>query len=70
MPAVLAFLGYVTWECPNDPVGHLAYFKKVKGLSYERLGELIGRDPEQLTDWLSDWVKPGKEYSEDYGIIG
>lgn len=39
IPAVLAFLGYVPWECPGDPVGSLAYFKKVKGLSFERLGK-------------------------------
>lgn len=41
VPAVLDFLGYVPWECPDDPVGRLAYFKKIKGLSYERLGELM-----------------------------
>ncbi|MCL5238088.1 MAG: helix-turn-helix domain-containing protein [Nitrospirae bacterium] len=58
IPAVLAFLGYVPWECPDDPVGRLAYFKKVTGLSLRRLGPLMGRDPEQLEDWLSGRVKP------------
>lgn len=60
VPAVLAFLGYVPWECPNDPVGRLAYFKKVKGLSLQRLGTLMGRNPEQLEDWLSGKVTPCK----------
>jgi hypothetical protein len=39
------------------PIGKLRYYKRVKGLSYERLGELMGRDPEQLTDWLSGRVR-------------
>ncbi len=58
IPAVIAFLGFVPWECPVDPVGRLAHFKKVKGLSLRRLGPLMGRDPEQLEDWLSGRVKP------------
>jgi hypothetical protein len=44
----------------EDPVGRLKYFKKVKGLSNDKLGELMGRDPEQLTDWLSGRTKPCK----------
>jgi transcriptional regulator with XRE-family HTH domain len=58
IPAVLAFLGYVPWECPDDPVGRLAYFKKVKGFSYRRLGVLMRRDPVQLEDWLSGRNSP------------
>ncbi|MCL4476292.1 MAG: helix-turn-helix domain-containing protein [Nitrospirae bacterium] len=58
IPAVLAFLGYVPWECPGDPVDRLAHFKKVKGLSLRRLGAQMGRDPEQLEDWLSGRVNP------------
>ena len=64
IPAVLAFLGYVPWECPDEPVGRLAYFKKVKGLSYERLGALMGRDPEQLEDWVSRRVTPCEKNTE------
>lgn len=64
IPAALAFLGYVPWEEPEDPVGRLAYFKKVNGLSFVRLGATIGRDPEQLEDWLSGRVKPCKENVE------
>jgi len=36
----------------------LRYFKLVKGMAYERSGKLMGRDPEQLTDWLSGRRKP------------
>ncbi|MEW6417217.1 MAG: helix-turn-helix transcriptional regulator [Nitrospirota bacterium] len=59
IPKIIEFLGYAPFECPQDPVGRLRYFKLVNGLSYERLGQLMGRDPEQLTDWLSGRVKPG-----------
>lgn len=58
MPKIIEFLGYVPFECPDDLVGKLRYYKLVNGLSYERLGELMGRDPEQLTDWLCGRRKP------------
>jgi hypothetical protein len=58
MPKIIEFLGYVPFECPDDPIGKLRYFKLVKGLSYERLGAMMGRDPEQLTDWISGRVRP------------
>lgn len=60
MPKIIEFLGYVPFECPEGPVGKLAYYKRVNGLSYERLGAIMGRDPEQLTDWLSGRVRPCK----------
>jgi DNA-binding XRE family transcriptional regulator len=60
VPAVLAFLGYVPWKEPEDPVGRLAYFKKTNGLSFERLGALMGKDPEQLTGWLTRRKRPCK----------
>jgi len=50
MPKIIEFLGYVSFECPEDPIGRLEYYKLVQGLSYERLGALMDRDPEQLTD--------------------
>ncbi len=37
------------------------YFKLVNGLSYGKLGDLMGRDPEHLIDWLSGRVKPCKK---------
>lgn len=59
MPKIIdEFLGYVPFECSEDSIGKLRYFKQVRGLSYERLGELMGRDPEQLVNWLSGRHKP------------
>jgi len=60
MPKIVSFLGYVPFEMPDDPIGRLNYLKKIRGLSYERLGKLMKRDPEQLTDWLSGRRKPCK----------
>jgi transcriptional regulator with XRE-family HTH domain len=58
MPKIIEFLGYAPFECPEDPIGRLRYFKLVKGLSYEWLGQLMDREPEQLMDWLSGRVRP------------
>ncbi len=58
---IIEFLGYVPFELPDDPLGKLRYFKQVNGLSYDRLSKLMGRDPEQLMDWLSGRVKPCKK---------
>lgn len=65
IPKIIEFLSYVPFECcSDDPMQRLKHFKLVKGLSYERLGNLMGRDPEQLTDWLSGRIKPCKRNIE------
>jgi hypothetical protein len=64
IPAIVEFLGYVPFSCPEDPIGKLKYFKLTHGLSYERLGLLMKRDPEQLTDWLNGRIKPCKKNLE------
>ncbi len=58
MPKIIEFLGHMPFKCPEDSVGKLRYFKRVNGLSYERLGAMMNRDPEQLTDWLSGRMRP------------
>jgi transcriptional regulator with XRE-family HTH domain len=58
MPKVIAFLGYNPVPCPNDLMERLAWYKQVNGLSLEQLGADMGRDPEQLSDWLSGRHKP------------
>ncbi len=58
MPKVIEFLGYNPIPCPEDLMGRLAWYKLVKGLSLEQLGAEMGRDPEQLSDWLSGRHKP------------
>jgi transcriptional regulator with XRE-family HTH domain len=58
IPKIIEFLGYLPFECLEDPVGRLAHFKKIKGLSLQRLGALMERDTEQLEDWLFGRHKP------------
>ncbi len=36
----------------------LAWYKLIKGLTLEQLGAEMGRDPEQLSDWLSGRHNP------------
>ena len=64
MPKVIRFLGYVPFPCPEDLIGRLKHFKLVNGLSYERLGAAMGRDPEQLTDWMSGRMRPSRKNLE------
>lgn len=64
MPKIIDFLGYIPFECPEDPLGKLRYFKKVRGLSYERLGAVMGRNSEQLEDWLSGRIQPCRKNVE------
>jgi hypothetical protein len=42
MPRIIDFLGYVPSECPEDILGRLAYFKRIKGLTFPGLGEVMG----------------------------
>lgn len=69
MPNIVSFLGYIPFEMPQDPIGKLRYLKKLKGLSYEKLGKLIRRDPEQLTDWLSGRIVPSKRNLESIELF-
>jgi transcriptional regulator with XRE-family HTH domain len=64
IPRIIGFLGYVPFDCPEDTLGKLSWFKKVKGLSCEKLGELLGRGTEQLEDWLSGKVRPNRKNEE------
>lgn len=64
IPRIIGFLGYVPFDCPEDTLGKLSWFKKVNGLSCERLGVLMGRDPEQLEAWLSGRIQPFRKNLE------
>jgi DNA-binding XRE family transcriptional regulator len=57
---IITFLGYVPFECPDDLLGRLRYYKLINGMSFERLGAAMNRDPEQLVDWMSNGMKPCK----------
>lgn len=61
IPRIIELLGYVPFKCPEDVLGRLRYYKLINGLSYVRLGKVMGRDPEQLTDWLSNRIQPCKK---------
>lgn len=61
VPKIIEFLGYVPFTCQDDPLGRLKHYKLINGLSYERLGLAMGRDPEQLTDWLSGRIKTNSQ---------
>ena len=39
----------------------LAWYKRVNGMNLDHLGEAMGRDPEQLSDWLSGRHHPFKK---------
>jgi len=58
IPRVISFLGYNPILQPEDFLERLSWYKQVNGLSLERLGMEMGRDPEQLADWLSRRHKP------------
>ena len=65
IPRVIEFLGYNPIPQPEDLVGRLSCYKQVNGLSLERFGIEMGRDPEQLADWLSGRHKPCRRNREE-----
>jgi len=40
-------------------------FKNFKGLSFRELVTLMGRDPDQLSSWLSHYKKPSHRNLDD-----
>ena len=64
IPRVIEFLGYDPIPQQEGLLGRLAWYKLVNGLSLERLGVEMGRDPEQLADWLSGRHKPCRRNRE------
>ena len=65
IPRVIAFLGYNPIPCPDDLLERLAWYKQVNGLTLEKLGAEMGRDPEQLADWLNGRHKPCRRNREE-----
>jgi len=63
-PSIIKFLGYIPFDCPDDTVGRLAWYKRAMGMNLDILGEAMGRDPEQLSDWLSGRHHPSKHNRE------
>jgi transcriptional regulator with XRE-family HTH domain len=42
-------------------MGRLAWYKRVHGMTLDDLGEVMNRDPEQLSDWLNGRHHPLKK---------
>ena len=63
-PKIIKFLGYIPFDCPDDTVGRLAWYKRAMGMNLDHLGEAMGRDPEQLSDWLSGRHNPFRKNRE------
>ena len=63
-PSSIKFPGYIPFDCPDDTVGQLAWYKRSMGMNLDHLGEAMGRDPEQLSDWLSGRHNPFRKNRE------
>lgn len=69
IPRVIEFLGYNPIPCPGDILEKLAWFKQVNGLTLEQLGAEMGRDPEQLSDWLNGRHIPCRRNREEVELF-
>jgi len=69
IPRVINFLGYSPIPQPEGLLERLSWYKQINGLSLERLGVEMGRDPEQLADWLSGRHKPFKQNQEGIEVF-
>jgi hypothetical protein len=64
IPQIITFFGYNPIPYPDDVMERLTWYKQVRGLTLEQLGAEMGRDPEQLADWLSGRHKPCRQNQE------
>jgi transcriptional regulator with XRE-family HTH domain len=63
-PSIIKFLGYIPFDCPDDTVGRLAWYKRVNGMNLECLGEAMGVDQAQLSSWLTGRHNPSSRNQE------
>jgi len=57
-PSIIKFLGYIPFDCSDDTVGRLGWYKRVQGLTLIDLGLQMKRHPDQLQEWLSGERRP------------
>ncbi len=69
IPSVVEFLDYDPVSQPEDLLQRLAWYKLFSGLNLERLGVEMGRNPEQLADWLSGRHKPCRRNREEIALF-
>ena len=58
-------MSVVASDCKGKRKEKLSWYKRVSGLTLEQLGAEMGRDPEQLADWLSGRHKPCRRNREE-----
>ncbi len=69
MPRVIEFLGYNPIPYPVNIIERLRWYKHVNGLTLEQLGAEMGRDPKQLSDWLSGRNNPCRRNQEEVELF-
>lgn len=69
IPQIITFLGYNPIPCPDDVMERLAWYKQVNGLTLKQLGTEMGRDPEQVGEWLSGRHKPCRRNREEVKLF-
>jgi DNA-binding XRE family transcriptional regulator len=57
-PSIIKFLGYIPFDCPDDTIGRLAWYRRVQGLTVVALGNQMKIHTDQLYEWLSATRKP------------
>ena len=57
-PNIIKFLGYIPFDCPDDTIGRLAWYKKINGLNLKELGKQMNRHPDQIQEWLNRERRP------------
>jgi len=65
VPKLIQFLGYNPIPRPDNLLEKLAWYKQINGLTFEQLGVEMGRDPEQLADWLAGRHHPCRRNREE-----
>jgi len=65
IPRVIEFFGDNPIPQPEDLLERLAWYKQGNGLTLEQLGVEMGRDLEQLADWLSGRHKSCRRNQEE-----
>ncbi|MDR7435959.1 MAG: helix-turn-helix transcriptional regulator [Armatimonadota bacterium] len=58
LPRILAFLGYVPFDCPPDPLGWLRYYRLIHGMSCGALARELGMDESVVTGWFDGRHRP------------
>ena len=58
-PRLIVFLGYVPFATAIDTIGkRIKYYRMTKGLSYKRMGKLVGVDASTVGSWENEKFLP------------